>query len=333
MCSLAQSDDEQQRRDAYAHGKKAPQIAWMLQRLRELTGSVPKCLRPPPIDPSISRSFPSCCVRSTQKCHAPSLRDQIRSHTPHSGAAYGFRRLSGRPPRSVTHSQGPPRPEWMREAGWVGGETATESDSGEEGSGSSACGDFWAAVDVGGGRGDLALNIAGDGRLPRVRRVHLLEIHRPSLDAARAAAAQLAPAVCSKLALEEAGVESLAAALPRGPGGAPLSPRRTILVGLHACGGLTDAVLACARRHASPFLVCACCFLKHPHLRQGCFADDRQAPLCPGTPVHAQHLLRVCGARDLKNWCPYAALRLAMTGLGRAWRTGTAGPCLPNPSG
>ena len=31
-------ESEQKRRDAYAHGKKAPQVRWILQRLNELFG-------------------------------------------------------------------------------------------------------------------------------------------------------------------------------------------------------------------------------------------------------------------------------------------------------
>ena len=40
-----------------------------------------------------------------------------------------------------------------------------------------------------------------------------------------------------------------------------------VLLGLHVCGGLTDAILALARHHRVAFLCCPCCFLKHPHLR------------------------------------------------------------------
>ncbi|CAJ1332386.1 unnamed protein product [Effrenium voratum] len=39
-----------------------------------------------------------------------------------------------------------------------------------------------------------------------------------------------------------------------------------MVVALHACGGLSDAVLEFARQRQVPFLVCPCCHLKHQHL-------------------------------------------------------------------
>lgn len=41
-----------------------------------------------------------------------------------------------------------------------------------------------------------------------------------------------------------------------------------LLVALHACGGLSDAVIASAVHHRASFLVCCCCFSKHPTLRE-----------------------------------------------------------------
>lgn len=41
-----------------------------------------------------------------------------------------------------------------------------------------------------------------------------------------------------------------------------------VVVGLHCCGGLTDAIVDLACEGGWPFVVCPCCFPKHRHLRK-----------------------------------------------------------------
>jgi hypothetical protein len=98
-------------------------------------------------------------------------------------------------------------------------------------------------ADIGGGRGDLALCVAQ--AMPRVQ-VTVIDTNIKSLDAS----CVLACAAASDVAL----------------------------VGLHACGGLTDAILGLAvgakdqmsvcspSMPTRPFLVVPCCFNKHSHL-------------------------------------------------------------------
>ena len=134
-------------------------------------------------------------------------------------------------------------------------------------------------VDVGGGRGDLALCVART--LPSVH-VVVVDVNGLSLaaGAARARVSGLTNVdfVCadaSKLATVIASAD--------------------MLIGLHACGGLTDLLLHMAathapatdsgrRRGASQFLVAPCCFNKHPHLvspqcnwARRCSASERAA--------------------------------------------------------
>ncbi len=39
-----------------------------------------------------------------------------------------------------------------------------------------------------------------------------------------------------------------------------------VVFGLHCCGGLSEAAVALAIRHAAAFAICTCCFRSHPHL-------------------------------------------------------------------
>jgi hypothetical protein len=120
-------------------------------------------------------------------------------------------------------------------------------------------------IDIGGGRGDLAINLAR--LLPSVL-VHVVEVNTPSLIDAEKAANRLGPSVASRCSFREEDVTDLFSSpslLPGVPGGA--GTQKVVLVGLHACGGLTDAILALARRHHVAFLCCPCCFLKFTNLR------------------------------------------------------------------
>jgi len=84
---------------------------------------------------------------------------------------------------------------------------------------------------------------------------------------------------------------------PAGTSWYVLRMRRAIDAHLIYTGGLTDAILALARRHRAAFLCCPCCFLKHPHLRQ--LAHESEATpsfnldssLLPAS--YASHLVQV----------------------------------------
>jgi len=110
-------------------------------------------------------------------------------------------------------------------------------------------------VDVCGGRGGLGLALAA--ALPCAR-VLVLDASPPAVAAgARAAAA----AGLSNLAF-------LAAALPLAGGAAALREAAggaapALLLGLHACGGLTDLIVDLARSLSAAFCVAPCCFTKH----------------------------------------------------------------------
>ena len=158
-------------------------------------------------------------------------------------------------------------------------EEEKDGDSSEDGEG-------WVVVDIGGGRGDLAINLAR--LLPRLR-VHMMDIHTPSLRDAEKAAAKFGPAVHSRCSFRVQDVTQLFSA----PSLLPPhivhreSNGKIVLVGLHCCGGLTDAILALARRHRVAFLCCPCCFLKHAHLRSLAHDSDFAAPagciVCPSS--------------------------------------------------
>lgn len=62
------------------------------------------------------------------------------------------------------------------------------------------------------------------------------------------------------LGVGEAGVEGL------GVGGLGVGSV-DMVVGLHACGGLSDLILALAVDRAAAFCLCTCCFLSHPKMR------------------------------------------------------------------
>jgi hypothetical protein len=188
--------EEQRRREAYAHGKKEPQIAWFLQRLRSL-------------------------MRFT-RTSIHTLRDADISP-------------------------------WY----WTDDVDCRDADaiSDELGSG-------WVALDIGGGRGDLAINLV---RCVPNLRVHMIDAHAPSLDAAKASASLHGHSVASRITFAVQDVThffSSSSLLSESE-----DKSKMVLLGLHVCGGLTDAILALARRHRVAFLCCPCCFLKHAHLR------------------------------------------------------------------
>ncbi|PFH31644.1 methyltransferase domain-containing protein [Besnoitia besnoiti] len=105
-------------------------------------------------------------------------------------------------------------------------------------------------LDVGGGKGDLGIALAT--AFPEFR-VTVLDINATSLEAARQRARDSGilniDFVCDDFSHYE------------------ISSDTRLIVGLHSCGGLADCILARAVALGASFLVCTCCFCKHPHLR------------------------------------------------------------------
>jgi len=121
-------------------------------------------------------------------------------------------------------------------------------------------------LDVGGGRGDLALVLAK--ALPRclakgVRcTVTVVDVNAPSL-AAGAKRAALNGLDATKIIFAQRDVRELAAELVAQP------DAYDVVVGLHACGGLSDAILALiATQRRCGFVVCTCCFCANSALAE-----------------------------------------------------------------
>ena len=113
-------------------------------------------------------------------------------------------------------------------------------------------GAFRSILDIGGGRGDLALAMAHCFPEARVR---VLDANAGSLLAgeARAAEAELKNVTFTVQDVESATAGEWAA-------------ESDLIVGLHACGGLSDALLRLALGPRASFLICTCCFAGNGHL-------------------------------------------------------------------
>ena len=196
LTQVEEAEEQQRRREAYAHGKKEPQIAWFLQRLRSLmrfTRASIHTLRDADVSPWYSTGDVDCR-------DADGISDELGS-------------------------------------GWV-------------------------ALDIGGGRGDLAINLVRS--VPNLR-VHMIDAHAPSLEAAKASASLHGHSVASRMTFAVQDVTNFFSSSSLLSDSEDKS--KMVLLGLHVCGGLTDAILALARRHRVAFLCCPCCFLKNAHLR------------------------------------------------------------------
>jgi hypothetical protein len=193
-------------------------------------------------------------------------------------------------------------------------------------------------VDVGGGRGDLGLAIASAFHGAGVR-VAVVDANAPSLAAGAARAGALGLSRVMDFACADVRVGLLGAgSLPAGGGGggepaADAAAARELLrhgelfVGLHACGGLTDAALALAAAANAAFLVVPCCFTKHAalvdaagawleHLPGARGGDERT--LCrlaesPVRDVSLRAMAAIAGAR-LRGVAARAAARSAGDG-------------------
>ena len=148
------------------------------------------------------------------------------------------------------------------------------------------CGEERTVLDVGGGKGDLAVWLGHER--PQWHTV-AVDVHAPSVaqgrDALRKAGLQerarievcdatsLLPPLNSQLDNEravvtDAGPAGNTSAGPAGgnSAGSALVGSFDAVVGLHCCGGLSETALAIALQHRVPFCICTCCFCSHPKL-------------------------------------------------------------------
>ena len=229
--NLPNAEDTERLR--YANEKKAPQIRWMVRRVKEVVAAQ------------------GWTVRGID---APTLRPRAAAAPvdTHSGVNMGMAAAQPAPAPPLEHPT-PTRTAPLR------------------------------ILDVGGGRGDLALVLAK--ALPAVLakgvecRVTVIDVNAKSLAAgtARASANGLA---APRIVFEKRDVTELAASLTAaacldasgtagassssgaiGASGDARSDAFDVVVGLHACGGLSDAILALAQtQRRCGFVVCTCCF-------------------------------------------------------------------------
>jgi hypothetical protein len=147
-------------------------------------------------------------------------------------------------------------------------------------------------VDVGGGRGDLAVLVAQ--AFPAVH-VTVIDINESSLLHGQRQAARAGLRNITFLLQDIREFEGGAGARPAGSseteggqggggqgGGGGSAASADLFIGLHCCGGLSDATLRAAARLGASFLVCSCCFCKHMELAEA-DADAAQ----PGTGTAA----------------------------------------------
>lgn len=153
-----------------------------------------------------------------------------------------------------------------------------------------------------GGRGDVA--IAAAFAIPGCL-VTVVDVNEQALDAgrARAAAAGVAPGALSFVCAD---VEAWAAT------GEPCD----VIIGLHACGGLTDTLLlAATTRLSCAFLVVPCCYGKHGGGGREDWAHPLATPLDSDGVLAAAVLCRLAESPDraisVRAQMAVAALRLA----------------------
>lgn len=128
-------------------------------------------------------------------------------------------------------------------------------------------------LDVGGGKGDLAVWLA---RHRPAWRTVAIDVNARSVEAGRAAVSEAGFEAIARIevcdatsllrprdhstALDQEGAARVPAGVPAGVGSFDA------VVGLHCCGGLTETALLIALQHRVPFCICTCCFCSHPHL-------------------------------------------------------------------
>ena len=116
-------------------------------------------------------------------------------------------------------------------------------------------------VDIGGGRGDLAIVVAAS--LSSVR-VTVVDLNEPSLEAGRERAVALN---LTNINFILADIEDILrpSATSSSPGTGLEGPV-DLVFGLHCCGGLSEAAVKLAIDNAAAFAICTCCFRSNPHL-------------------------------------------------------------------
>jgi hypothetical protein len=138
-------------------------------------------------------------------------------------------------------------------------------------------GEFHHVLDIGGGRGDLAVHIAQS--FPHVH-VTVVDANVRSLLQGQRFAESFGPGVaerirfvCTRVTEEmdfsKEGIlaSSLAPTAEDSTGNVNAAQHLSavdFVVALHACGGLSDLALRCAVQNKCKFLVCPCCYLKTP---------------------------------------------------------------------
>jgi len=110
-------------------------------------------------------------------------------------------------------------------------------------------------VDVGGGRGDLALNIAM--KFGNSVQVTVVEPNECASQAGRKLCVKYS---LSNISFKACGIEDF--------DWDSLSHSKKLVCSLHACGGLSDYVTNAALLREIPFLVVTCCFRSNNYLRQ-----------------------------------------------------------------
>ena len=141
-----------------------------------------------------------------------------------------------------------------------------------------ARGGFRQIVDIGGGRRDLALAVAFTRPAAAVT---VVDVNAGALAAGRqrCQAAGLANVRFLERSVEALDLAETLAELGAGPGAGGGGRARDdsggegrgagdlLLLGLHACGGLSDAILQLAADRGCSFLLCTCCFASNAALR------------------------------------------------------------------
>jgi len=132
-------------------------------------------------------------------------------------------------------------------------------------------------LDVGGGRGDLAVDLASS--LEKCS-VTVVDVNESSLEAGRAYAERLG--VSSKTRFIYADFADYHRDPHAFQSGIPTSPPVNLVTALHACGDLSDLAVEHAKTLSCAFLVCPCCYTKRYITEKGfgfepgwfCVADD-----------------------------------------------------------
>eukprot|EP01062_Namystynia_karyoxenos_P003824 TRINITY_DN11358_c3_g1_i2.p1 TRINITY_DN11358_c3_g1~~TRINITY_DN11358_c3_g1_i2.p1 ORF type:complete len:556 (+),score=165.78 TRINITY_DN11358_c3_g1_i2:104-1669(+) len=140
------------------------------------------------------------------------------------------------------------------------------------------CGRPLRILDIGGGRGDLALAVA---RALPAAEVVVVDTNAASLGAGEQRAAADAVPNLRFLCADATTVAGL---------------QCEVVMALHACGGLTDLALRVAAAHGAAFVIAPCCFMKHAELSAG--------PGCwhaPGAQRDAVCRLAECRRRELSE--------------------------------